>query len=196
MDDGVQARTREDATRVALVLDAGGARSAYQVGALEVLLPALAERGTRPRLLLGTSAGALLTGALGGTAHLEPDDQIARLKSMLGRTTKQNVMRPLWKQVPEVLARYTSETLGLSGFRLRGLFGSQPLAHTLATSIDWEALHRNVEQGVIESAVRHGDVRPDRARHRCSPSPASPPPAIVARVPRPVRQPPGSTSPT
>ena len=142
-----------DETQVALVLDAGGARSAYQVGALEVLLPALAERSMRPRLLVGTSAGALLTGALSATAHLEPEDQIARLKSMLGQTTKANVMRPLWRQVPEVLVRYTSETLGLSYFRLRGLFGSQPLARTLATSIDWEALHRNVEDGVIESAA-------------------------------------------
>ena len=145
--------SQDDATRVALVLDAGGARSAYQVGALEVLLPALAERGTRPRVLVGTSAGALLAGALCGTAHLETDDQIARLKTMLGQTTKQNVMRPLWKQMPEVLARYTSETLGLSHFRLRGLFGSQPLAQTLARSIDWEALHRNVEHGAIESAA-------------------------------------------
>ena len=139
-------------TRVALVLDAGGARSAYQVGALEVLLPALAERGHRPRVLVGTSAGALLTAALSATAHLEPDDQTAVLTTMLGQTTKPNVMRPLWRQVPEVLARYTSETFGLSGFRLRGLFGSQPLAQTLAKSIDWELLHRNVEDGVIESA--------------------------------------------
>jgi NTE family protein len=153
-----------DATQVALVLDAGGARSAYQVGALEVLLPALAERGHRPRVLVGTSAGALLTGALTATAHLEPDDQIALLKKVLGRATKRNVMRPLWRQVPEVLVRYTSETFGLSGFRLRGLFGSQPLAQTLATSIDWEALHRNVEDGVIDSlgvvaaSVRTGRV--------------------------------------
>ena len=121
----------KDATTVALVLDAGGARSAYQVGALEVLLPALAERNMRPRLLIGTSAGALLTGALGATAHLEPEDQVARLKNILDRTTKQNVMRPLWRQVPEVLVRYASETLGLPYFRLRGLFGSQPLAQTL-----------------------------------------------------------------
>ena len=139
-------------TRVALVLDAGGARSAYQVGALEVLLPALADRGHRPRLLVGTSAGGLLTAALSATADLEPEEQIARLRSMLGNTTKPNVMRPLWRQVPEVLARYTSETFGLSGFRLRGLFGSQPLAKTLARSIDWGTLHRNVEDGVIESA--------------------------------------------
>jgi hypothetical protein len=143
----------DDAPRVALVLDAGGARSAYQVGALEVLLPALAERGTAAPLLIGTSAGALLTGALSATAHLEPDDQIARLNEHPRQTTKQNVMRPLWRQVPEVLVRYASETLGLPYFRLRGLFGSQPLAQTLATSIDWEALHRNVEDRVIESAA-------------------------------------------
>ena len=62
-------------------------------------------------------------------------------------------MRPLWRQVPEVLVRYTSETLGLSKFRLRGLFGSQPLAQTLSKFIDWDALHRNVEDGVIESAA-------------------------------------------
>jgi NTE family protein len=153
-----------DTTRVALVLDAGGARSAYQVGALEVLLPVLAERGHRPRVLVGTSAGALLTGALTATAHLEPDDQIALLKSVLGQATKRNVMRPLWRQVPEVLARYTSETFGLSGFRLRGLFGSQPLAQTLATAIDWESLHRNVEEGVVDAlgvvaaSVRTGRV--------------------------------------
>jgi NTE family protein len=158
------ATSESDAAQVALVLDAGGARSAYQVGALEVLLPVLAERGHRPRVLVGTSAGALLTGALTATAHLEPDDQIALLKKVLGRATKRNVMRPLWRQVPEVLVRYTSETFGLSGFRLRGLFGSQPLAQTLATSIDWEALHRNVENGVIDSlgvvaaSVRTGRV--------------------------------------
>jgi NTE family protein len=140
-------------TQVALVLDAGGARSAYQVGALEVLLPALAEQELRPRLLIGTSAGALLTAALTATAHLELEEQIARLKTMLGQTTKQNVMRPLWRQIPEVLARYTSETLGLSRFRLRGLFGSQPLAQTLAESIDWEALHRNIAEDVVESAA-------------------------------------------
>ena len=55
---------KKDGTQVALVLDAGGARSAYQVGALEVLIPALAEHGARPRVLVGTSAGALLTAAL------------------------------------------------------------------------------------------------------------------------------------
>jgi NTE family protein len=146
--------------RVALVLDAGGARSAYQVGALEVLLPALAERGARPRVLIGTSAGALLSGALTATAHLDADDQVSLLKDVLGQATKRNVMRPLWRQVPEVMARYTSETFGVSGFRLRGLFGTQPLARTLGRSIDWDTLHRNIDEGLVEAtAVSATSVR-------------------------------------
>jgi NTE family protein len=151
-------------TRVALVLDAGGARTAYQAGALEVLLPVLAGRGTRPCVLIGTSAGALLTGALAATAHLDAGEQVDQLKHLLDQATKPHVMRPLWKQVPDVLARYTSETLGLSTFRLRGLFGTQPLARTLGQFIDWQALHRNVEQGFVETvavtatSVRTGQV--------------------------------------
>jgi NTE family protein len=154
----------EGSTRVALVLDAGGARSAYQVGALEVLLPALADADARPQVLIGTSAGSLLSGALGATAHQEAGDQAACLKELLDGATKRNVMRPLWRQVPEVLARYASETLGLSTFRLRGLFGTQPLARTLERSIDWETLHRNVDDGLVEAisvtatSVRTGHV--------------------------------------
>jgi NTE family protein len=74
------------------------------------------------------------------------------------------VIRPLWRQVPEVLARYASETLGLASFRLRGLFGTEPLARTLGRSIDWGALHRNIGEGRVESAtvtatsVRTGQV--------------------------------------
>ncbi|MGH3318305.1 MAG: patatin-like phospholipase family protein, partial [Nocardioidaceae bacterium] len=123
------------------------------VGALDVLLPALAEGGTRPRVLIGTSAGALLSGALCATAHLDAGDQVAQLGELLGRATKGQVMRPLWRQVPEVVARYASETLGLSTFRLRGLFGTQPLARTLEQSIDWDALHRNVDDGLVEAAA-------------------------------------------
>ncbi|QIK68155.1 patatin [Nocardioides sp. HDW12B] len=145
--------SRRTPERVALVLDAGGARSAYQVGALEVLLPALAERGQRPTILVGTSAGALLSAALTSTAHLDADAQVTRLRAVLDHATKENVIQPLWRQVPEVALRYASETLGLSRFRLRGIFGTEPLARTLDGVIDWEALHTNLAQGRVESTT-------------------------------------------
>ena len=150
--------------RTCLVLDAGGARSAYQVGALGVLLPALEADGRRPTLLVGTSAGALLAAALTSTAHLDPEEQAERLHDVLAQATKKKVMQPLWRQAPVVLARYASETLGLTGFRLRGLFGTAPLAATLERAIDWEALHDNLDAGRVEAlaltatAVRTGRV--------------------------------------
>lgn len=147
--------THHDQTgdRVALVLDAGGARSAYQVGALQVLLPAIAAHGPRPTLLVGTSAGGLLTAALAATAHLDPEEQAALLLAVLQGATKKNVMQPLWRQAPAVIARYASETLGASGFRLRGLVGTGPLARTLERSVDWDRLHRNVDEGVVDVAA-------------------------------------------
>ncbi|MCL8026664.1 patatin-like phospholipase family protein [Nocardioides bruguierae] len=149
---------------VALVLDAGGARSAYQVGALEVLLPELERRDLRPTVLIGTSAGALLSAALAGVAHLPADEQARGLRAVLEGAVKKNVMRPIWRQAPEVLLRYASETVGLSGFRLRGFLGTQPLARTLGRSIDWDRVHENVESGLVSAlavtatAVRTGRV--------------------------------------
>jgi NTE family protein len=46
-----------DQVTVALVLAGGGARGAYEAGALSVLLPVLEERGERPRIVIGTSVG-------------------------------------------------------------------------------------------------------------------------------------------
>lgn len=146
------------------MLEAGGARSAYQVGALEVLLPALAERGQRPRLVVGTSAGALLAAAVTASAHLDPQEQASVLVEVLGRTTKPHVMTPLWRQTPSVVVRYVSEALGVSRYRLRGLFGTRPLARTLGEAIDWDRLHANLAEGVVDAtavtatAVRTGRV--------------------------------------
>ena len=42
---------------VALVLAGGGARGAYEAGALSVLLPVLKQRSERPRIVIGTSVG-------------------------------------------------------------------------------------------------------------------------------------------
>ncbi len=156
-------REVRDETRTALVLDAGGARSAYQVGALQVLLPELAAQGQRPTVIIGTSAGALLSAALTSTAHLDVEEQVDRLRDVLFMVTKQNVIAPLWRQAPVVLLRYASETLGLSRFRLRGLFGTEPLARTLGRAMDWDALHDNLARGEVElTAVTATGVRTGR----------------------------------
>ena len=47
------------APKVAVVLPGGGARGAYEIGALSVLLPALERRGERVEIWCGTSVGAI-----------------------------------------------------------------------------------------------------------------------------------------
>src|SRR5437660_1694923 len=53
---------------VAVVLAGGGARGAFEIGALSALLPRLAERGERPEVIVGTSVGAINAAYLAATA--------------------------------------------------------------------------------------------------------------------------------
>ena len=62
--------------RVAIVLAGGGARGAYEAGALSVLLPVLEARGERPRILVGTSAGAVNISFLASHAQVPLDELI------------------------------------------------------------------------------------------------------------------------
>jgi NTE family protein len=63
--------------KIALVLAGGGARGAYEAGALTVLLPELERRGQRPAMVFGTSVGALNAAFIAATAHL-PTEQVAQ----------------------------------------------------------------------------------------------------------------------
>src|SRR4051812_21650292 len=64
--------------RVGLVLAGGGARGAYEAGALSVLLPELERRGQRPTGLGGASAGALNAVGLAADADLDAERASAR----------------------------------------------------------------------------------------------------------------------
>jgi len=58
------------------VLPGGGARGAYEIGALSILLPALEARGERVEIWCGTSVGAINAAALSSLAHLPAERQV------------------------------------------------------------------------------------------------------------------------
>ena len=62
---------------VALVLAGGGARGAYEAGVLSVLAPELEKRRLRPRIVVGTSVGALNAAFLAANAHRPVPELIA-----------------------------------------------------------------------------------------------------------------------
>jgi NTE family protein len=137
---------------VALVLPGGGARGAYEVGALSVLLPLLAERGERPVILCGTSVGAINAAALGATSDRPVQDALDHLLGRWRELRKGDVIRPIvGPGLPLTALRMLGEALELPGVRLAGLLDPSPLRNSLDRWVDWAALHRNVRHGVIQA---------------------------------------------
>src|SRR3954454_4004320 len=79
---------------IGLVLAGGGARGAYEAGVLRALLPALAERGERPGIVVGTSVGALNAAYLATKADKDrPTSAENTLKKCLS-TSSSDVLEP------------------------------------------------------------------------------------------------------
>jgi NTE family protein len=138
--------------RVALVLPGGGARGAYEVGALSVILPVLEARDERPVILCGTSVGAINATALGATADRPAEEAVASLIEHWRGLRKGDVIRSVvGPGLPLTALRMLGEALEVPGVRLSGLLDPAPLKRSLDRWIDWDALHRNVRHNVIES---------------------------------------------
>lgn len=139
--------------RVGLVLAGGGARGAYEVGALSVLLPALEARGQRPTVLVGTSVGAINVAYLAANADLSASDAVAGGIELWRSLGWDQVLGPL---VPSTALRaigYVGEVLGVPGAALAGLLDTRPLKRTVRRVIDFERLHRNIETGVLDATA-------------------------------------------
>jgi NTE family protein len=166
---------------VAVVLAGGGARGAYEMGALSALLPYLDARGERPRVIVGTSVGAINAAYLASTAQ----DPVAKVLDAGVRLWAEigfdEVLRPLLS--PAELARAlgsVGEFLRVPGARLWSLLDSAPLAATLRGRLHVGRIHANVARralhaaAVVATSARHGAsvvfhdgggrVAPDRDR--------------------------------
>jgi NTE family protein len=139
---------------VGLVLAGGCARGAYELGALSVLLPKLEELGQRPRVLTGTSVGALNVSFLAARADEAAADAVAageRLwrtlawKDVIGHVVS---LRTILSGV-----EYAGQVLGWPGAHLWSLLDSTPLKATTERDVDFARLHRNVASGVLHAAA-------------------------------------------
>src|ERR1700748_3128923 len=80
---------------IALVLAGGGARGAYEMGALSVLAPALEAEGRRPRRVIGTSVGALNAAYIAATAERSVAEQVAEGERIWRTIAFDDVLSPL-----------------------------------------------------------------------------------------------------
>jgi NTE family protein len=138
--------------RVGLVLSGGGARGAYELGVLSVLAPVLQRRGERPRVIVGTSVGALnaaylAAGADGGfVSVVEAGCQLWR------EVEYGDVLGPLLSARDLSLGlRFGLEFLGVRVGSTPGLLDNAPLGDTIKARVPFGKLAQNVRSGVIDT---------------------------------------------
>lgn len=135
---------------IGLVLSGGGARGAYEVGVLSVLLPWLEHRhGQRPDVVVGTSVGALNAAYI--AAHA--DEETATLIEAGCDTWREirygDVLAPLLSVGELSAVGRLAVGLVISGVAPYSLLDPAPLAGTLTKLIDFAKLHRNVADPAV-----------------------------------------------
>jgi NTE family protein len=138
---------------IAVVLPGGGARGAYEIGAMSVLLPALEARGERVSIWCGTSVGAINATALASLAHLPVKEQVSQTLALWRAMRKQDVISPIaGRGGARILTRLVRHALGIRGAALASLLDASPLADSLDRWIDWSQLQSNVRRGHVTAA--------------------------------------------
>ncbi len=137
---------------VGLVLAGGGARGAYEAGALSVLEPELERAGARPEIVVGSSVGAINAAHVAATRQLPAAAAAERGLETWSNIGKGDVIGPIIsRQAPLTLARYAGEILSLPGVRVPSLLDPGPLHENLERWIDWPGLHANVASGTVRA---------------------------------------------
>jgi NTE family protein len=139
---------------VGLVLGGGGARGAYEAGALATLLPRLEERGELPGIVLGTSIGALNGSHVAATAHLSAAESAQSLLELWREVRFSDAIAPLVS--PRELGRllvYVGGILGVPKARVPAVLDTTRLADEIRALVDLRQVHTNVDDGLISLAV-------------------------------------------
>ncbi len=131
--------------RIALVLAGGGARGAYEMGALSVLAPVLEERGERVEILVGTSIGGINAGYLAANAHRPFSEAVAGGAAVWRNLSYRDAMLSLVHPSSlRMLVRFIGTALSLPVRAVPSLLDTAPLRKTLNRVIDFERIAANV----------------------------------------------------
>jgi NTE family protein len=135
---------------VGLVLAGGGARGAYELGALSVLLPELHERGHDVAVLVGTSVGALNVAWLAANARLPVQERISKGEELWRSFRLTDVLAPV-VSIGGLgsLIGYSLRVVTGRGRRPASVLDPRPLADTLATHVKPKKLNANVADGTL-----------------------------------------------
>jgi NTE family protein len=140
--------------RIGLVLAGGGARGAYEVGALSALLPWLeTEYEQRPDVIVGTSVGALNAAYLAANAHNDAEALMEEaLHKWLGIGYRQ-VLNPVFSVGELTTAARLTLSVLLRRVLPYSLLDPAPLEATLANLIAFGDIRRNRENELLAACA-------------------------------------------
>jgi NTE family protein len=150
---------------VGLVLPGGGARGAYQAGALKAVAEIVSGNSNPFPVIMGASVGAINAVAL-ASHSLEFKQGVARIVDFWSSLTTGDVYRT---DLPTILkdgARWLVSLTPLSNLgvtRPRSVLDNSPLGDLLRKKIDFDGVHKAIEAGVLR-AVGVTASSYDRAR--------------------------------
>jgi NTE family protein len=137
---------------IALVLAGGGARGAYEAGALSAILPAL-PADQRPNLIVGTSAGAVNAAYIAGALPDGGDLTLAAGRDVWEHLRWCDVLASPSVDDLERLARGLLNFTGLLSLDIPSLLDASPLAGTLERVIAFDRITENLESGALLAAA-------------------------------------------
>lgn len=127
------------------MLAGGGARGAYEMGALSVLAPVLERRGEQVEIIVGTSVGGINAAHLAASAHLPLSEAAAAGADIWRNLRYRDAMRPLLcLSALRNLARFLGNFLSLPVRAVPSLLDTEPLRKTLDRLIDFERIVDNI----------------------------------------------------
>ena len=139
--------------QTAIILSGGGARAAYQVGALRAIAHILGRRARMPfQVICGTSAGAINASLL--AVHADDFRRgVARLTRWWRRVTVQDIYRGDLATLARHSARFLASVLtgGAVPAKVASLFDNAPLTDLLARGIDFSRLDDQINAGNLHA---------------------------------------------
>ncbi|GAA0320182.1 patatin-like phospholipase family protein [Actinoallomurus spadix] len=138
---------------VGIVLAGAGARGAYEAGVMSILLPELDNRGYRPSVYVGTSAGAINAALFASLAHLDATEAAERALAMWRSVRRSMVFKPVLPSLPFAAMRYLLRLGNVPVPMTGGLLDTRPLGTALAGMLNWRDLHKNLRTGAVQAVA-------------------------------------------
>ncbi|MEB2310467.1 MAG: patatin-like phospholipase family protein [Sorangiineae bacterium] len=144
-------------TRPALVLSGGGTRGAYEVGVVAGIVEALRRTASDPplfRIFAGTSVGAINVAYLAANAH-HGDLGIDRLIEIWTDLRLEDHARLNSSSLLRWSSRIHRLVEGIVEPDAHGksILDTRNLERIVTDAVDWSALHRNIDEGVVRSVL-------------------------------------------